>query len=49
MIDVIQRTYQQESIRGFYKGLLPTLIKVVPSVSLSYIIYEQSKKAMGLV
>jgi solute carrier family 25 (mitochondrial phosphate transporter), member 23/24/25/41 len=47
-IDVIIRTYRKESIRGFYKGLLPTLIKVVPAVSISYITYEKAKQFLDL-
>ena len=46
--DVVRKTYARESIRGFYKGLLPTLMKVVPSVSISYAVYEFSKKSLGV-
>ena len=48
-IDVIERTWRKESWRGFYRGLVPNLVKVVPAVSLSYITYEQVKKFLGLV
>ena len=46
--DCFQRTVQQEGIRGLYKGLTPNLLKVVPSMSISYMVYEASKKVMGL-
>lgn len=59
--DVTKKTYASDGIRGFYRGLLPslakvcseefscqipplTLYKVVPAVSISYVVYEQTKK-----
>lgn len=59
--DVAKKTYASDGIRGFYRGLLPslakvcseefscqllplTLYKVVPAVSISYVVYEQTKK-----
>jgi solute carrier family 25 phosphate transporter 23/24/25/41 len=47
-LDVIRKTYARESIRGFYNGIVPTLVKNVPSASISYVIYEFSKKLMDL-
>ncbi|CAO3649857.1 unnamed protein product [Cunninghamella echinulata] len=44
----VQVTFQTEGIRGFYKGLGPTLFKVVPAVSISYITYEWSKRELGI-
>ncbi|KAI0347249.1 mitochondrial carrier [Trametopsis cervina] len=44
MMDVVQRTYAHDGWRGFYRGLLPTLAKVVPAVSISYVVYESSKR-----
>lgn len=46
--DVIIKTYQRDGWRGFYRGLLPTLAKVVPSVSISYLVYEQGKRRLGV-
>ncbi|KAF9652192.1 mitochondrial carrier [Thelephora ganbajun] len=42
--DVVSRTYNQRGVRGFYIGLGPTLAKVIPAVSISYMVYEQSKR-----
>jgi solute carrier family 25 phosphate transporter 23/24/25/41 len=60
--DVVQKTYQRDGWRGFYRGLFPTLAKVpaalcleetpdsrsyvqvVPSVSITYLVYEHSKR-----
>ncbi|CAG8433749.1 11076_t:CDS:2 [Ambispora gerdemannii] len=46
--DVIQKTYALEGIRGFYKGLAPTLIKVIPAAAISYVAYEQMKSNLKL-
>jgi solute carrier family 25 phosphate transporter 23/24/25/41 len=46
--DVISKTYQREGLVGFYRGLAPTLIKVLPAISISYFVYEKSKRALGL-
>ncbi|KAG1872678.1 mitochondrial carrier [Suillus tomentosus] len=42
--DVVARTYQRDGWRGFYRGLFPTLAKVIPSVSISYVVYEHSRR-----
>ncbi|ORX47049.1 mitochondrial carrier [Hesseltinella vesiculosa] len=46
--DAARKTYQLDGVRGFYRGLGPTLFKVVPSVSISYAIYELSKRSLGI-
>lgn len=48
IVDVAQRTIKNEGFRGLYKGLAPNLFKVVPAVSITYVVYEQAKKAMDL-
>lgn len=47
-IDVIRTTYRKESLRGFYKGLSPSLLKVIPAVSISYICYEEAKQRLQI-
>ncbi|KAI8137091.1 mitochondrial carrier domain-containing protein [Fennellomyces sp. T-0311] len=46
--DAAAKTFQADGVRGFYKGLGPTLFKVVPSVSISYAVYEFSKRSLGI-
>lgn len=46
--DVARRTLETEGPRGFYKGLTPNLLKVAPAVSISYVVYENSKRMLGL-
>ncbi|KAK6345980.1 hypothetical protein TWF730_010316 [Orbilia blumenaviensis] len=48
MWDVTSRTLKQEGVKGLFKGLTPNLMKVVPAVSISYLVYENSKQLMGL-
>ncbi|GAA5852268.1 hypothetical protein JCM9279_002483 [Rhodotorula babjevae] len=42
--DAATKCYQREGWRGFYKGLTPTLVKVIPAVAISYAVYDSSKK-----
>lgn len=46
--DVTRKTLQNEGWRGLFKGVTPNLLKVAPAVSISYIVYENSKQIMGL-
>lgn len=46
--DVLRQTVKREGYPGLYKGLLPTLAKVCPAVSISYLCYENLKKAANL-
>lgn len=48
MSDVFMKTYQKEGARGFYKGLLPNLLKVVPAASITYLVYEMMKNTLDL-
>lgn len=46
--DVAQKTVKNEGIRGLFKGITPNLLKVVPAVSITYVVYEKGKKVMHL-
>lgn len=48
MGDVFRRTFRHEGVRGFYKGIFPNLLKVVPSASITYLVYETMKKSLDL-
>eukprot|EP00257_Ricinus_communis_P013305 XP_015570716.1 calcium-binding mitochondrial carrier protein SCaMC-3 [Ricinus communis] len=48
MSDVFRRTFQHEGIRGLYKGIFPNMLKVVPSASITYMVYEAMKKRLDL-
>ena len=46
MSKLMLRIWRNEGIRGMYRGLLPNIIKVVPAVSISYVVYENMKKKL---
>ncbi|KAH8816272.1 mitochondrial carrier domain-containing protein [Xylogone sp. PMI_703] len=46
--DVAQKTVKNEGMRGLFKGITPNLLKVVPAVSITYVVYENAKKVMHL-
>ncbi|KAI4214853.1 MAG: hypothetical protein LQ351_002566 [Letrouitia transgressa] len=46
--DVTVKTVEAEGFRGLFKGVTPNLLKVVPAVSITYVVYDNSKKFMGI-
>lgn len=48
MWDVTVKTFQGEGVGGFFKGITPNLLKVVPAVSITYVVYDNSKALLGL-
>ncbi|GAB7350746.1 hypothetical protein MBLNU459_g1297t1 [Dothideomycetes sp. NU459] len=48
IVDVTRQTIKGEGVRGLFKGLTPNLLKVVPAVSITYVVYENTKKALHL-
>ncbi|XP_027350804.1 calcium-binding mitochondrial carrier protein SCaMC-1-like [Abrus precatorius] len=48
MADVFRKTMEHEGFRGFYKGIFPNMLKVVPSASITYVVYEYMKKGLDL-
>ncbi|KAF2496392.1 calcium dependent mitochondrial carrier protein-like protein [Lophium mytilinum] len=48
IVDVTRQTIKGEGVRGLFKGLTPNLLKVVPAVSITYVVYDKSKKALKL-
>ena len=48
VMDVTLRTVKGEGVRGLFKGITPNLIKVVPAVSITYVVYDNSKRILGL-
>ena len=43
MIDTIYTITMTEGVRGLYRGLLPNFLKVIPAVSIGYVVYENFK------
>lgn len=44
---LIRQIYDKEGIRGFYRGIVPNFMKVAPAVSISYVVYERTRRALG--
>jgi len=42
-IDVFRRTVQRDGWSGLYRGMVPNMVKVVPAVGISYVVYERVK------
>ncbi|KAA0702675.1 Mitochondrial folate transporter/carrier [Triplophysa tibetana] len=39
-LDVIGRTWRNEGLSGFYKGMVPNLIRVTPACCITFVVYE---------
>ena len=47
LFDVVGQIGRQEGLRGFYKGMGPGLVKVLPSVWVTFLVAEKMKLAMS--
>lgn len=45
--DAVFTIAKEEGIRGFYRGILPTLMRTVPSAVLTLLSYEKMKEFLG--
>ncbi|OXV06024.1 hypothetical protein Egran_06208 [Elaphomyces granulatus] len=43
VIDVIVQVWRKEGVNGFYKGLGPSIIRVLPSTWVTFLVYENVK------
>ncbi|KAG9134071.1 hypothetical protein Leryth_004760 [Lithospermum erythrorhizon] len=48
MIDTFRKTVRHEGFRALYKGLVPNSVKVVPSIAIAFVTYEQVKGILGV-
>ena len=48
IVDVTLKTIKGEGIQGLFKGVTPNLLKVMPAVSITYVVYENSKRLLDL-
>ncbi|ODQ64114.1 mitochondrial carrier [Nadsonia fulvescens var. elongata DSM 6958] len=46
--DVFFQTVARDGYKGLFRGLAPNLAKVIPAVSISYLVYENAKRVMHL-
>ncbi|XP_062321116.1 solute carrier family 25 member 32-like [Osmerus eperlanus] len=40
VLDVVRRTWRNEGATGFYKGIVPNLIRVTPACCITFVVYE---------
>ena len=48
-IDCIIKTWKNEGIRGFFRGVVPNALKVAPSAALTFVVYEETLKFVKLL
>ncbi|KAG9971328.1 hypothetical protein KCU78_g23590, partial [Aureobasidium melanogenum] len=41
--DVVKQVFQKEGLKGFYKGLGPNIVRVLPSTCVTFLVYENTK------
>jgi len=48
MMDCFVITVREEGFRALFKGLAPNYVKVVPSIAIAFVSYEQIKELLGV-
>ncbi|XP_018022019.1 calcium-binding mitochondrial carrier protein SCaMC-1 isoform X3 [Hyalella azteca] len=47
-LGIFKQIIQKEGPMGLYRGITPNFMKVAPAVSISYVVYEKSREALGV-
>lgn len=48
MSKLFRHIVRTEGATGLYRGLAPNFMKVIPAVSISYVVYENLKVTLGV-
>lgn len=48
MVGQFKHIVSHEGVQGLYRGIAPNFLKVIPAVSISYVVYEHMKKVLGV-
>lgn len=48
MLALLHNIVTQEGVAGLYRGISPNLLKVIPAVSVSYVVYEYTRILLGV-
>jgi len=48
LIDAVVKTWKKEGAKGFYRGMVPTLFKHVPSQTIAFMTYDILRVKLGL-
>lgn len=48
MTVLLRKIVAKDGFLGLYRGILPNFMKVIPAVSISYVVYEYMKTGLGI-
>ena len=48
MLQVFKEILRSDGVLGLYRGLYPNCLKVIPAVSISYLVYERLRSGLGI-
>ncbi|KAK7150922.1 hypothetical protein R3I93_011999 [Phoxinus phoxinus] len=48
MSKLVKKIMENEGFFGLYRGILPNFMKVIPAVSISYVVYEYMRSGLGI-
>ncbi|XP_047221031.1 calcium-binding mitochondrial carrier protein SCaMC-1 isoform X3 [Girardinichthys multiradiatus] len=48
MLSLLHNIVTQEGLAGLYRGISPNLLKIIPAVSVSYVVYEYMRMMLGV-
>jgi len=48
LFDCLGKTWSKEGVKGFYRGMVPTLLKHVPSQTIAFMTYDILRTQLGL-
>ncbi|XP_077573903.1 mitochondrial adenyl nucleotide antiporter SLC25A24 [Stigmatopora nigra] len=48
MSQMVKKILEKEGFFGLYRGILPNFMKVLPAVSISYVVYEYMRSGLGI-
>lgn len=48
MVDCLKKVVAEEGVAALFRGLWPNYLKVVPSISIAFVVYEQMKEFLGV-
>ncbi|KAI7692484.1 hypothetical protein SSS_10383 [Sarcoptes scabiei] len=49
MTEMFKNIVKREGPRGLYRGITANIMKVAPAVSISYVVYEYTRRPLGAV
>jgi solute carrier family 25 folate transporter 32 len=47
LVECVRETYKLEGWRGFYRGMMPTVVKVTPTACLLFLTFETVSNMLG--